>query len=120
MAYSPGEEPKDLRGAWRRSGTKNGAAPGTGWTLVFQVPQGGSLTIFPDEGEAEFSYAHGASRRVPLHDLRYCPECLRVGRFPFLEEPADCQDHDDCALDFDLADFERFQLVALLQRQRTP
>lgn len=110
-----------MRGTWRSTGAAEGAAPPAGPApLVFRVPRGGSLTIFPEEGEAEFTFAHGASRRVPLHDLRYCPECLRVGRFPFLEGGPRCEEHHDCAMEFDLEDFERFQLVALLRRQRSP
>lgn len=109
-----------MRGMRRRGETDHRPSPLGGMSLVFQVPSGGSLTVFPDEGEAEFSYGHGANRRVPLHDLRYCPECLRLGRFPFLEEAAYCQEHDNCAMDFDLEDFERFQLLALLQRQKSP
>lgn len=72
---------------------------------------GESVEVAIRAEETTIAYASGSERSVPTGDLRFCPECLREGGFPLVEDGGPCPVHDEPLLPFSLEDYERFKLL---------
>ncbi len=84
-------------------------------TVYFYEIRGEVVRINIDTEIATFHYANQTNRSIPLHRLKFCPDCLRDKKYPFSEDDSICQRHKTPFLPFDLETFERFQIIALME-----
>ena len=80
------------------------------------VVEGRTVHADLHEDSVEIRYGNGAVETRLRADLAFCPECVREDRYPFGNEDEPCVRHHAPRLGWDLADYERFELLGLLAR----
>lgn len=87
--------------------------------IYFYEIRGEMVRIDIDAESATFHYANQTHRSIPLYRLKFCPDCLRAKKYPFFEDDSICQRHKTPLLPFDLQTFERFQIIALMENNKS-
>jgi len=75
---------------------------------------GETITVTIGEEFAEFEYSNGTSSEVALSDLKFCPSCVKEGRYPFSRHGDRCPVHEIEYFDFDIKRFEEFKVLSKL------
>jgi len=108
---------EDYQDYWsdREKDEEEGETPsGFFMNLTYRIGSKEKVLVHIDSFEAEFNYGNGANLRIPITELRFCPECLKKGDFPFVED-GECSIHNIHPLPFNLQDFERFRILGMLE-----
>ena len=63
---------------------------------------------------AFFEYSNGTSSEVPLSELKFCPSCVKEGRYPFSRHGDSCPIHKIEYFTFDFTRYEEFRVLSKL------
>ena len=63
---------------------------------------------------AFFEYSNGTSSEVSLSELKFCPSCVKEGKYPFSRHGASCPIHRIEYFNFDMKRYEEFKVISKL------
>lgn len=66
------------------------------------------------EAIATIEYSNGTVSEVPVSELKFCPSCVKEGKYPFSRHGDSCPTHKVEFFDFDITRFEEFKVLSQL------
>ncbi|HID71849.1 MAG TPA: hypothetical protein EYP29_03785 [Thermoplasmata archaeon] len=67
---------------------------------------------------ARFEYSNGTTAEIPLDELKFCPSCVKEGKYPFSSDGGACPLHKMEYINFDIKRYEDFKVLSQLNGYR--